>query len=249
MVMPVTPSETISDEDIILAVALWKLYAPAQYRSLIDGRGGLVWDADKKQYYEAGTEKYISAVTLRNSAIEPFIARVKVAMREIDSKLQNKAITLTDWQNQMAQLVKALQIAPALVAVGGVANASDVDKAGIAASVAAMLLFLRDFAKDIQSGKQPINGTLLARTDLYANSARDAYEEARRNALIVGAIAAGEALQERRVLDRQADHCTTQGGRLGCVELAAKGWQPIGTLPRLYDTPCRTNCKCHFEYK
>lgn len=250
MALPVNQSDgQISDGDIILAVALWKLYAPVQYRYLIYGRGSLVWDTVKKQYYDLGTGKYINAISLRNAAIEPFLARVKVAMREVDVKLQNKTITLTEWQAQMAQLVKSSQIASALVAIGGLPNTSDVDKKGIAVSVTAMLVFLHDFAKDIESGKQELNGRLFARTDLYANAIRDAYEETKRNSLIAAAIIAGIILRERRVLDSQADHCVTDGGLLGCVELAAKGWQPIGTLPRLYDTPCSTNCKCHFEYK
>jgi len=250
MVLPISAGDTeINEGDIILAVALWKLYAPAQYRPLIDGRGGLVWDADKKQYYEAGTGKYINATALRNNAIEPFIIRVKVAMREVDAKLQSRTITLTEWQSQMTQLVKSSQIAAALVAVGGTPNASDADKAGIALSVAAMLAYLQDFAKDIESGKQKINGRLLARSDLYADATRDAYEEARRNTIIAAAIIAGVTRKERRVLDPGANHCTTDDGLLGCVELAAKGYQPIGTLPRLYNTPCGVHCRCHFEYK
>jgi hypothetical protein len=250
MALPLVQSDSqVTDGDIVMAVALWKMYAPSQYRYLIDGRGSLVWDAAKKQYYDAGTGKYINALDLRNKAIEPFLLRVKIAMREIDAKLQSRSISLAEWQTQMAQIVKSSQIAAALVAVGGTPNISDIDRAGIAVSVFAILEFLRDFANDIESGKQNINGTLLSRTDLYANATRDAYEEARRNALIAGAIITGAVLRERRVLDSQANHCTTDGGLLGCVELAAKGWQPIGSLPRLYETPCRTNCKCHFEYK
>jgi hypothetical protein len=47
---------------------------------------------------------------------------------------------------------------------------------------------------------------------------------------------------ERRILGL-ADHCS------GCVAAAAQGWQPLGTLPAIGDTPCMGNCKCTFMYK
>jgi hypothetical protein len=56
------------------------------------------------------------------------------------------------------------------------------------------------------------------------------------------------AAQERRRLG-VAEHCRTHGDLEGCVELHDLGWQPIGSLPRLGQTPCRTNCKCHWQFR
>jgi hypothetical protein len=45
-------------------------------------------------------------------------------------------------------------------------------------------------------------------------------------------------------------NCTTsKSGLTGCKELAAKGWQPIGSLPPIGGAPCNANCKCRFEYR
>ena len=56
------------------------------------------------------------------------------------------------------------------------------------------------------------------------------------------------AVEERRVLER-AEHCESDEELEGCIELSEKGWQPIGTLPRLGVSPCRSNCRCRFDYR
>lgn len=236
----------ITPSDISAAVALWKRYAPTRYRDLIAGGGVLYgWDKTRRVYFRESNGEVIDPLTLRNIAIDPFLFNVRLAMRDTSTRLQQHKITLAEWQLEMTELVKNSQIAAALVADGGEPNATNNDYAVIVLLILAMLGFLSAFAKDIETGKQPLNGLLLSRSDLYAFAGRDAYEEARRQ----GLIEEGEMIEERRVLDPGANHCHTQDEWIGCPELAELGWQPIGSLPRLYDTPCRTNCKCHFEYR
>ena len=105
-------------------------------------------------------------------------------------------------------------------------------------------------------GWQPIgdNGILLVRSDLYASAARGTYED---TGTYVNQVYGGRT-QERRALG-DAEHCHTvrtraeavmaQPGLEGCVELAAKGWQPIGSLPKIGQSPCRSNCKCTKIYR
>lgn len=241
--MPDAPTNAdITPADIIAAIALWRRYAPVAYRSILTNSKIFEWVAERWQYRIVKTGRYIDSLTLRRLAIDPFLINVKTLIREITSQLQSGAITLTEWQIEMGRLVKLSQIVAALVAVGGVAE--QLDSAKVAAEIAATLLLLQKFAVDIQTGKQKTNGRLIARAALYGALARGIYEEViRGGAMIIG------KQYERRVLDSSADHCETHGGLTGCVELAALGWQPIGTLPKLYKTPCRTNCLCHFEYK
>jgi hypothetical protein len=47
---------------------------------------------------------------------------------------------------------------------------------------------------------------------------------------------------ERRV------HQGSDAPCLGCEAQRDLGWQPIGTLKAIGDSPCRTNCHCHYEY-
>lgn len=236
----------ITEADIAMAISLWKKYAPTQYRALITGGGALFgWDPNRRQFFYESNGYMIDPLRLRNVAIEPFLQNVRVAMRDISTRLQNKQISLPEWQTEMMALTKSSQVAAALVANGGADNQDESNALLVAAGIAAMLAFLQTFAQEIQTGKQLLNGLLLSRTDLYALGGRDAYEEARRN----GFIFSGMATQERRVLQPGANHCVSNDEQEGCIELAALGWQPIGTLPRLYDTPCRTNCLCTFIFR
>src|SRR5574343_416241 len=70
------------------------------------------------------------------------------------------------------------------------------------------------------------------RTQLYGDASRKTYEQNRRAA----AATNGNNL-ERRIL-HAAESCQD------CIEYAGRGWQPIGTLPRIRQNQCRTKRKC-----
>jgi hypothetical protein len=240
----------VTEADIAIAVALWLRFSPSLYRYLMETRlkgtakSRIVWDSQKKQYMYSATGQYISSLAIRDWAIEPFLRNIKIAMRAISENLQKRTITQVEWQEQTMYLVKYSQIAAALVANGGALNNTPADHSHIVEFVLAMLLFLQIFANGIEDGTQLMNGLLLSRTDLYAEAIRDAYEEMRRYAM--GAY--GIAALERRILQDGANHCHTVGDLEGCPELADKGWKPIGTLPRLMNTPCRSHCKCYWDF-
>lgn len=242
----------VNEADVEIARDMWRRYSLPLFRDLIDAplygsgeRARIAWDARTRRYIYTANGYRIPPIEIRNRIIEPFLANVRFAMRFVSARLQSGEITLIEWQREMYNLTKYSQLAAALIANGGARNSTQTDYAAIAALILALLLFLQAFVLDIETGKQLLNGTLLTRGDLYANAGRDAYEEMGRygERLYLGST------MERRVLDPGAHHCHTIDDWTGCPELAELGWRPIGTLPRLYDTPCRTNCRCHFEYQ
>jgi len=243
----------VTEADIEAARSLVRSAVPPRYRSILDASiaGGSVtasspyaWDPKAGGYIHVPTGRHIQPLELRNQAIEPMIARSKQTQRAISNQLQNQEITLAEWQTQMIGQVKQAQVASALVANGGQKNTNENDKEEIALLILALLLLLNGFSQEIQSKKQPLNGLLLLRSDLYANAARGTYED-------VGGYVASTYLgktEERRLLS-PADHCHADGNLIGCVELAAQGWQPIGSLPSIGKTPCRSNCRCRKVYR
>lgn len=93
-----------------------------------------------------------------------------------------------------------------------------------------------------------------ARAELYANFLHGIIEDQRRQSHLVVKDDTGNQvyLFERNVL-APADHCHTKTDpkgniTLGCVEVDAAGWQPIGTLPPPGTRTCTTHCKCHMIY-
>lgn len=238
------------------ARALWVSRVPSRWKRLLESqtiRPGAVisspfaWDASSRRYIDVRTRRYVPSIEIRNQALEPFIRASKETLRSLGTGLQSGG-ALADWERAAIEEVKLSQVATSLAVNGGTGSGTEEDNDHTAEIILLLLLLLHGFAGEIRKKVFPLNGRLLIRSDLYAYSARSTFEEKRR----FGMASYFGATEERRVLGR-ADHCTDDddpsGELSGCVELQDLGWKPIGTLPRLGDSPCRTNCKCRFIYR
>lgn len=195
------------------------------------------YDRKLLRYRQAGRfvkqEAVIDAV---NTVIDAETERIKA----ISQQLVNGEINLAEWQLQTSALLKNLHVATGLVGAGGRNAVSASDLGFIANRIKGEYKLLRNFALQIKRGDVKLGKQLIARSALYTQAARGTYEEVVRRAN----KNVGNTLERRNLA--LADHCQ---GPTGCVALAAKGWQPIGTLPLIGDTPCMSNCKCSFSYK
>jgi hypothetical protein len=253
----------VTPADVLASKALFQSTAPKRYRTLLDASvaGSSVsaetlyaWDPKEGQYIYLPTGRHINPLEIRNQAVEPMIRRSKETQRALSAQLQSQEIGLAEWQTQMIGQIKQAQTAAGLAANGGEKNTNDSDKEEIALLILALLLLFKGFGQDIQRKTQPLNGFLMSRSDLYANAARGTFEAV---GGYVARVYLGRA-EEKRILG-EAEHCHTVRGRAesilgrpgfeGCVELAAKGWQPINSLPPIGVSPCRSNCKCRFIYR
>lgn len=232
--------------------ALWRARAPSPWSLLLEAQAILpgarlstrfAWDATSRRYIDLRSRRYIPSRVIRDKAIEPFIKTIEADLRSLGSGLQGSG-DLALWEKGMIEQIRLAQIAAGLAANGAASQSTADEEDNLSELLLLLLLLLRSFALDIYSGKQAINGRLLLRSDLYARAARDTFEEVRR----FGMASSFGAVEERRRLGR-AEHCHTDEDLEGCVELADLGWSPINTLPRLGATPCRTNCKCRFDYR
>jgi hypothetical protein len=194
------------------------------------------YDPRSMRYRNNNTGRYVTTTEVR-AAVDQVIDAQESNFTSAASQLILGQITLADFQRQTAANIKTLHLATGLAANGGVNNAGPDDLAHIEDLINRQYEFLRNMGNDIETGKQPMDGRLLARVRLYAHAARGTYEDVARRLARVGG-----ALQEKRMLG-VADHC------IGCLEEYGKGWQPIGTLRDIGDTPCRTLCHCHFVFK
>lgn len=95
--------------------------------------------------------------------------------------------------------------------------------------------YLMGFMRDIESGRLS-EGQIRTRMQMYNDHLRSRYWESNR-----ASHRSGEFTEERRNLN-PAEHCDD------CLA-AAGHWEPIGTLPEIGDSQCRTNCQCTFEYR
>jgi hypothetical protein len=196
---------------------------------------GVRWNPRLRRYID-GRGRIVSQATVRRIT-EDQVADARVRMRALGESLVSGRISLAEWQLGMEAQVKRAHIAAASAARGGFAQLNQSDLGWIGARVREQYGFLRNFAREIETGRAPLDGRILSRSDLYGSAARGSGREMERRIERI----AGAAF-ERRVLG-PADHCRT------CIQQARLGWQPLGRLKRIGDSECRVNCRCHFEAK
>lgn len=193
------------------------------------------YDPRSLRYRDLVNGQYVASAQVR-AAIDSVINAETVKVRGLAESLLAGKLSLADWQVQMAAQLKQLYVAAGIVANGGIASMSQADYGYLGSLIKKQYQYLQNFASEIASGKQPLDGTLAARAALYTEAARALYEDARGRA----AQLAGLDL-ERSVLGI-ADHCS------GCLDAADQGWQPIGTVTPIGERNCLARCHCTMEY-
>jgi hypothetical protein len=195
---------------------------------------GFSWDPVGARYRDTATGRYVPAGQVR-AALDAVVDGSAERMRAIAGRLQSGEISLKEWQLGMAREIKAVHVAATASSAGGFAQLSQADLGWVGQRVRTQYQYLDRYAREIASGKQPMDGTLLSRAALYGHAGRATGREAeRRESRLRGDDEA------RRVLG-VADHCRT------CLSEARRGWQPIGDLRAIGDTECGPNDACHFE--
>jgi len=193
-------------------------------------------------FYDQAAHRFINArghplawSTVRNNYRRILdVARTDVA--RLAQQLRAGEITLAEWQRAMAHQVKLVHVASA-VARGGQLQMSQGDWGFVGGRIKDQYAYLRNFANQIASGEQAVNGVISLRADMYVDAGRSTQEALRRRMM-------GETgyVDERRHLG-VAEHCGD------CVEYADRGWQPIDSLPEIGDSQCMVRCQCFFQYR
>lgn len=193
------------------------------------------YDPKSRRYRNRSTGRYLPASQVR-SAVDTIIDAESVKMRDLAQRLVDGEIALSDWQMQSAALLKALHVAMGLAANGGLANTSNASLGYIASQIKKQYSYLNRFAQQIRSGKQALDGTLVARAALYVQAGRELYEN------VVGRAARLAGCTQEKSILGPADHCQD------CVSEAAKKWSPIGSLIPIGQRQCLANCRCTMQY-
>lgn len=152
----------------------------------------------------------------------------------MSQRLVEGKTSVADWMREVGTEIKQQYILSAVAARGGWQQMTPSDWGRVGAQLRTQYQYLRQFAEQIATGEQNLDGRLIVRSKLYAQSARGFYEDLRR-AQAPGGL-------ERRV--RHASESCED-----CIEYEARGWQPRGSLPRIGESRCRQNCRCTFEFR
>jgi hypothetical protein len=193
------------------------------------------FNQSSKRYIQSNGQ-FVPAKAVR-AAVDKVIEGANQSVQGIAKQLQNGEISLATWQQQTSQALKLLHVANGLAALGGQKQASASDLGYMGSLIKKQYNYLNDFAKDIASGVQKLDGAFLSRVKLYSEAARGTYHSVQTREMKQAGVK-----EAKRVLG-PADHCP------GCLEQAAKGWQPIGEVAPIGSQQCLTNCHCEVVFQ
>ena len=165
------------------------------------------------------------------------LINARADMQLLCDGLRHGGLALDDWQIKMTDIIRVVHTASAVLAYGGFGRMSPDAWAGVQNGISEQLDYLTNFANQIGSGQQRLDGTLCRRMRLYLEAGRRTYH------IVETGIMEGNGYDQYRNVLGMAEHCSE------CVEETDKGWVAIGELSEIGTRLCMTNCQCHYEYR
>lgn len=187
------------------------------------------------RYRDRATGRFVKELQVRTD-LDKYIDAKNTRLDDLANQLRNREISLADWQLQMRNEMRLMHNNAAMVAKGGREQMTQADWGRTGRELRSQYEYLDKWAKDIASGKAPIDGRLNWRARLYGQASRGTYEQERR------AMAADKGNDEEMRILHAKESCK------GCISVAGY-WAPLGDLPKLGSQDCSTNCLCTFEYR
>lgn len=180
--------------------------------------------------------RFLSAREVRE-ALDTALQAGTGRTRDLAVALRERRISLADWHVGMMRELKTAHLYGAAAARGGWQNMTPADYGRVGQQVRKQYEYLRGFGADILSGKQPLDGTLLSRAELYGQSGRVTYHAVEQREMVV------RGRTEERNVRHPADSCP------GCLAETARGWVAVGSLRPVGSRDCRTRDRCTIEYR
>ncbi|KKM03780.1 hypothetical protein LCGC14_1771000 [marine sediment metagenome] len=195
-----------------------------------------LWNERAAQYTNRKTGRFVSRQAIRDQ-LDKVIGASSQVMRAVSQQLRDGDIGLAEWQLEMMQQIKTTHLAGAAMQRGGWQQMTQADFGRVGQIVRNEYGFLRNFAEQIASGEQKLDGTLARRAGLYGQQGRPTY------LTFWDSTAAQRGFDEERSILQPAEHCTE------CVSEAAKDFQPFGQMIPIGRRICRSRDKCLKEFR
>jgi len=189
------------------------------------------------RYRDASTGRFVKGSAVRE-ALDTYLDKTDDVAGVASQALREGKISLADWQSAMMRQIKIAHMNAAATAVGGYANMTHADRGRAGAAIREQYKYLRDFATEIASGKQKLDGRMLYRARMYIQAARETLYKVKH-----GAAKTMNLADMVRSIRHARDSCPE------CIELDGvwfrlddPNYKPPGS--RL----CAKNCKCSEEF-
>ena len=150
--------------------------------------------------------------------------------------LRGRQVSLADWEVAMRRHIKNTHLNAIAMERGGWANMTPSDFGRAGQIIREQYGYLRNFGREIASGKQRLDGTLGRRAQLYTAAGRNSLYRSKQANL-------------RPVVTHQRSIRTARDSCWQCKELHGRIFK-IGdpSFPLPGRRVCNHNCRCHLEY-
>lgn len=206
------------------------------------------WEWDPKlgytgRYRDRTTGRIVSRATI-TTELDKRLDVSRQMVRSLSKDLANGSISLSKWQSEMTNVLRATYTYSGALAKGGWNNMTNQDWLVVARASKDNYWYLQRMATQIQSGQLrlvtldgSINPWFLRRADLYAQAGYNVFDlvsmdQARQN----------QAKYTRTVTNPRAENCTE------CLDEEHKGWVPIGESKPIGARLCGRNCRCTRQF-
>ena len=199
------------------------------------------WSPGSQRYVNAVTKRFVKREQVRQ-ALDIALDRSRNEVARLSRELVAGRINLADWQKAVAQEVKSMHMASGALAAGGWAQMTPQMTGRIGRIIRDEYAYLANFAQQIKSGQQRLDGSLVTRANLYAQAPRGTYHAIEQRGMME------QGKTECRNVLGPADHCE---GANSCIEQTAKGWVSLsgGAMVPIGRRLCLANCRCRLEYR
>jgi hypothetical protein len=196
----------------------------------------LTFDDRSGRFRDTRSGRFVSDVQVR-AVVDDVADAASERMAQASARLLNGELSLGAWQAEMQAAIKLVHVSAAAIAHGGAEQMTAARWGAIGPVIRAEYGYLRDFAAQIQSGAQPLNGSLTSRARQYGQAARAQFERVR------GRDQQQRGYQSERNVLHSGESCSQ------CKSESARGWVPTGSLVPVGQRICRGNCRCSVDYR
>jgi hypothetical protein len=237
-------------ESIAQAIELWDQYSGAP--GLLAARSGAgddryTYDPERRVYTNTKTGRDVTDQQLRRY-VKNVSDETSRRMRKDTQQLIAGLIMLTVWYSRMRSFMRALYKTIWILGIGGFVFDDDTQRNLFYLFTLLQFNYFDNFAEQIYSGTQPLNGFAMTRAGMYAGYGNGMHQNIELNN--------GETngyTEARRILGMNEDHCTEKenpgSDRPGCIELAEEGWMPIRMMTPIGSAICYTSCHCRIQLR
>lgn len=194
---------------------------------------------EQHRYRDTVTGRYISARQVQADVTRLADNAGRGAARQLTEALRDRRISLAEWQMGMARAVKNVNYAAVASASGGVQNMTAVERGRAGAIIREQYAYLRNFAKQIETGEQPLDGRALVRAEMYMDAAKGAFHQQKRAGYAerhAGAVVMVRSIRHKRDSCRSCIGLHGKWFRMGDPE-----YMPVG------HRECNVHCGCTEE--